>query len=313
MGKRLLGALLTLVFLATTVVPALAQTAGQGLEISPPLVELDVDPGTTQAFQIRLRNITQGELVTKARVDDFVAQGEQGQPKLLTEENAEPTPYTFKPWVAPIADVTIAPQEQKTITVTLNVPKDASPGGHYGVIRFTGLAPGLEDTGVSLSASIGTLVLLNVSGPVVKDLVFEEFFASQNGEKKGFFEKGPITFVERLKNKGTVHLKPLGTLRITNMFGKEVAVLAVNENGGNILPASVRRFEQQLNKSRLFGKYNVEANIQYEGKNVTGNISFWVIPYKLIAIILGGLLIAIVALRKGLKAYNRRIIKKAQK
>jgi hypothetical protein len=309
----LVAVTLTASLLATSFRPLYAQQAGQGLEISPPLLELNVNPGQTTTFEIHLRNITKGPLITKGSIDDFIAEGEEGQAKLLIDKNAEPSPYSFKTWAQPIADLSVAPQELKTAQITLQVPKDASPGGHYGVVRFSGVAPELEGTGVSLSASIGTLVLINVSGDVKKKASLEEFATEQHGKKKGFFENGPITFVERIRNQGTVHVKPVGTIRVTNMFGKETQVFTVNDKGGNILPNSVRRFEQQLGKKNLFGKYTVEANIQYEGQNISGKISFWVIPYRLLALVLGGLIVLAVFLRLAIKRYNRYIVAKATK
>ena len=292
--------------------PAFAQqTPGQGLEISPPLIERSVDPGQSLTLSVKLRNITTSALVTTGSIDDFVAEGEEGQPKLLIDNNGEPSPYTFKPWVKSITRLSLAPQEVKTAQVVIQVPQDASPGGHYGVIRFSAVPPELEGTGVALSASLGSLVLLNVSGDVVKNASIEELYSAQNNKKRGFFEKGPITLGLRLKNDGSVHIKPTGTLRVTNMLGRESAVLSVNETGGNILPSSIRKFEQQLDKSTLFGRYKVEANVQYGGKNLSDSITFWVIPYKLIAIILGVLVLLFVLLKNGLKKYNRYIIKRA--
>lgn len=289
-----------------------AQQSGQGLEISPPLIELTVDPGQQVSFDIKIRNITTGTLIAKPAIDDFTAEGEDGQPKLLLEESPEPNPYSFKAWAQPMADLSVIPQEVKTATVTLNVPADATPGGHYGVVRFTAVPPELEGTGVALSASIGTLVLINVTGDVVRKASIVEFVTLQNGQHKSFFETGPINLMERVRNEGSVHIKPTGTLRITNMFNKEVAVISINEKGGNILPGSIRRFEQQLSKPRLFGRYKVEANIQYGGDPLSQTLTFWVIPYKLIALVLGMLLITIAALRIGVKRYNRHIISKAQ-
>lgn len=95
------------------------------------------------------------------------------------------------------------------------------------------------------------------------------------------------------------------------MFGKEAGVLTINEKGGNVLPASIRKFEQTLNKKWLFGRYTAEANVQYGGKNISESISFWVIPYKLIAIILGVLIVLFIAIRRLLRWYTRRAIAKA--
>jgi hypothetical protein len=296
---------------ATT--PATPAPAGQGLEISPPLINKSVDPGAAATFDIRLRNVTTQTLATTGTVDDFVAQNETGQPKLLIGDSGQPSPYTFKSWVASIPGMTLAPQEQKTVTVTLNVPKDASPGGHYGVIRFTAQPVSGSGSNVSLSASIGTLVLLNVSGKVVTKASIAELYAMQNGKKANFFEKGPLVIGVRIKNEGNVHFQPSGTVRVTNMLSRETAVLSVNPLGGNVLPQSVRKFEMLLNKKNLFGHYNAQATIQYSGQTINQTIGFWVIPYKLIAIILGILILLVVGLRFAIKRYNRYIINKAKK
>ncbi|MEJ0073191.1 MAG: hypothetical protein WDN27_03895 [Candidatus Saccharibacteria bacterium] len=100
---------------------------------------------------------------------------------------------------------------------------------------------------------------------------------------------------------------------MTNTFGHEVAVLSINPKGGNILPQSIRRFEQPLGKEHLFGRYKVEANVQYSGKALSQTLTVWVIPYKLLAIGLGLLILLIVLLRTGVKRYNTFIIGKAEK
>jgi len=306
--RKLVGLTAALLLLVSGA--AVYAQSGQGLEISPPLVELNVDPAKSTSFELKVRNITSSELVVTPTVDDFVAAGEDGQPKLLLN-STEPNPLGLKSWVAALPQIKLAPQEAKSVKITLNVPSDASPGGHYGVVRFTGAAPDIDTTGVSLSASIGSLILANVSGNVVTKASVESFYTAQNGKSKSMFETGPIQFVERIKNEGNVHIKPLGTIRITNTFGKEVGVISINEKGGNVLPNSTRKFEQTFNKGRLFGRYKAEASIQYSGQTMTSSLTFWVIPYKMIAICLGALFLIIAGLRWGIKRYNRMIIKKA--
>lgn len=287
-----------------------APAQGQGLEISPPLRELKADPGDTVKTTISVRNVTEETLITKAEINDFVAAGEDGQPKLLLEEGEE-SPYSIKSWLSTIPSVRLKSRQQKKIPVTMTVPQDASPGGHYGVVRFTGTPPGLEDTGVSLSASIGTLILVNISGDVRESAVIEEMYTSQNGERRWLFEYGPVDITERIKNDGNIHFAPGGTVRITNMFGGETASFQLNETGGNVLPASVRKFDQALDKRLLFGRYTIQADIAY-GSNSTilsESITFWVIPYKLILIGIAILVALILIIRQ----YNKQIVKRAQK
>ena len=94
------------------------------------------------------------------------------------------------------------------------------------------------------------------------------------------------------------------------MFGKEVGSFQLNEQGGNILPGSIRRFEQTLDKKLLFGKYTLEADVVYGSQNtiLSDSVSFWVIPYKLIALVVLGIALLIFFIRR----YNRYIVKKAQ-
>ena len=301
-------------------VGSLAQSSnnGQGFQISPVLVELNADPGKSYDLQIKLRNVTSDTLVSRSSVNDFGAKDEAGNPKIILEEDEDNQNGTFslKNWVSKIPNYTLKSQEEKNIAVKISIPKDAEPGGHYGVIRFTGAAPELvgDDNAVALSASIGTLVLVRVSGDVKEGAAIEEFFASQNGQKASFFEQGPLSLVERIKKTGNVHVKPTGTEVVKDMFGKTTASLKVNEPPKNVLPDSIRRFEQELNKKWLFGRYTADLNLAYgtTGQVLTGQLVFWVIPWKLIGAVILLLVALYLVLRTGLRRYNARVIAKAQ-
>lgn len=287
--------------------------SGQGLEISPPVIELSASPGQVLSAEIKIRNVTKTPLIVRGKVNDFVAGGEEGQPKLLLEDN-QTSSYSLVSWPDGIPTLQLPPGQVKTAVITLRVPSGASPGGHYGVIRFTGVPPELEDTGVALSASIGTLLLVNVSGAVTEEAKFEEFFVSRRGQRGGLFESGPLVLTERIRNVGNVHVKPTGELKIAGLFGRQVATLKVNDPARNVLPDSVRKFEQTLDKKFLFGRYRATANLTYgQDKTLVASQVFWVIPYKLLALLLLVLVIVFFVLRSGLKGYNRRIIERSRR
>lgn len=306
--KRLL---LAGVLIAAIAVPigVISQEAGQGLEISPPRLEQNVDPGESLAFDIKLRNVTSGDLVVTSQVDDFGASDDEtGNPRLLLDTE-EQTSFGLKDWVEAIGEQTIASQEQATIPVKINVPENASPGGHYGVIRFSGTAPGLDDTGVSLNASIGALVLLRVSGDVVEQASVEELSVSKDGNKGTLFETGPLQITARIKNDGNVHIKPAGQVTVKNVFGQEIGTLVVNEKAGNVLPDSIRKFEQTLEKKTMFGRYSAQLDLTYgDNKSLQETVAFWVIPYKLVAIVLAALIVVFTIIRLSLRGYRRRVL-----
>ena len=300
---------------AATPSPSPAATPGQGLEISPPVLELSANPGQTTTATIRVRNVSSGPLVITSRADDFGASGEDGKPKLLLDETSA-TRYSLKFWVAAIAPTTIAPQELKSVSFKINIPANAEPGGHFGVLRFTGAPPNLSGTGVSLSASVGTLVLLRVSGAITDSLKVQSFTAAQNGKVHSFFEHGPVDFSMVFKNDGSVHEKPEGVINVTDMFGHKVGSVAINPNGGNVLPGPIpRRFDGSLGNKSLFGRYTATFTGAYLDDNhrLVSKITFWVIPWKLLLLALVGLIVLIWLLRLAMKRYNAYIIRQARR
>ncbi len=293
--------------------------SGQALEIAPPVLNLTADPGQTIKTQISLRDISSNKLVVSAQINDFVASGEDGTPKILLDAN-EPNPYSMKSWVVPLQDFTLVPKQIQSVPITIKVPANAAPGGYYGVIRFTGTPPELKGTGVSLSASLGSLVLLRVNGAAKEALAIEQFSVGSDGKPGSLFESTPITFTERLKNKGNIHEQPSGQVTITDMFGKKVATVNVNQPPRNVLPGSIRKFEQPLDSSvigdkKLFGRYTAKLDVTYGAnkQTVSSTIDFWIVPYRLIAGVIVVLIAGFFGLRFLLQRYNRHIIRKAQK
>ncbi|HSX00873.1 MAG TPA: hypothetical protein VLF67_01410, partial [Candidatus Saccharimonas sp.] len=129
-------------------------------------------------------------------------------------------------------------------------------------------------------------------------------------------------FLVRVKNEGTVHEKVQGSIEVTDWLGHKVGVVPVNQHGGNVLPDSVRRFPSgdpnetmQFAQKALFGYYKANLKLTYlDGKEkLTGSLAFWVIPWKLILLVIVGLVALFFVLRLSIKRYNEHIIAQARK
>lgn len=307
--------------------PKAAPGTGQALEISPPVLTLTGNPGQTLKASLSLRDVSEGKLLVKNQINDFVAAGEDGTPKILLGKDANDSPFSMRKWVNPLPQLLLSPRQIKTIPVVIQIPANASPGGHYGVIRFTGTPPDLKGSGVSLSASLGALMLVTVKGQIKEQLTTQDFFAAKIIKDNAvadtptkLFESAPVAFVEKIKNEGNIHEQPAGQVMIKDMFGKVVAGVNINLPPRNILPDSTRRFTQNLDKSvignkRLFGHYTATMMIKYgkDSQTLTAKTSFWVIPWKLILAIIILLVGGFFALRITIRNYNRKIIAKAKK
>lgn len=292
---------------------------GQALEIAPPILTLTANPGQVLNTKIELRDITKSDLVVTNEVDDFVSNGIDGTPKILLGSEDNNDPFSMKNWITPLPQFTLSSEQIQNLSLTISVPKNASPGGHYSVIRFTGIPPNLNGSGVSLSASLGTLVLLTVNGKLTHKMSIDSFTVSKVASSKPakLFQSAPLTFAVTLKNSGNIQEEPTGHIVVSDIFGKAVAGVNINLPPRDVLPDSTRNFTGLLDKSnlgtrRLFGLYHAKLTATYGdnySQSVSNTITFWVIPFKLIGIIILLLIIAFFAIRYMLQRYRKKILK----
>jgi hypothetical protein len=287
--------------------------AAQGIEISPALVELNAARGKTYNINLKVTNVTASDLEYDYSVNDFNSAGESGSPHVILDSKLPATASVIT-WISPVSQFTLQARKSKSITVQIVIPTNAEPGGHYGVLRFSGKAPKLEETGVGLSVSAGVLLLIRVNGAISEKATLASFYSSQNGKQSSVFENSPITFVTRIKNEGNIHVKPVGSIELHDMFGNLVKTLPVGDINSNVLPSSIRRYEAQYDNKWMIGRYTANLALGYgtTGQAITGTISFWVIPYKIILACLVILATVIYILVRLVKVYNRHIINKAK-
>lgn len=306
MLKRGLAAIVaSLLFVGVLGGVAAAQAnQGNGFRISPVRSELTIEKGTSQTLTVTVENPTAGPIVAKGVINNFIASDkDDGEPRLILDDNATQPANNFKRLVANIPNTTLNPREKKDIAIRINVPKDANSGGYYGAIRFVP-ANESDDGNVALTASVGTIVLVKVPGNLTEKVTLEDLGATQNGKFKSFLTSGDVTVSMKLKNTGNIHVQPFGKVQVKDMFGKLVKEYEVNSTDprANILPDSSRRFDDPIDKPKTgwFGRYTVTANVGYaqgSGDLITAKATFWYIPmwfwivlFILIAAIVGGVL-----------------------
>lgn len=315
---RITLGLIAFIAFAAVIAPAVqAQSAdpnaAQGAQISPALVELNAEKGKTYTLKIKVTNVTLTKLIYSTSVNDFTSKDETGSPSVLLDANLPPSASVVE-WVSTAPEFTLDSRESREIIATVTVPDDAEPGGHYGVIRFSGRAPDLDSSGVGLAASTGMLLLIRVSGDITESASLASFYTANGGDQTFFFEAPPVEFITRISNDGNIHVKPAGTIEIRDAFGGSVATIPVNDTKSNVLPDSIRRFENTYNSSWMFGMYTADLTLGYgtTGQAITSTITFWVIPYKLVLIGLLTFITLVFIASRLIKVYNKRIIAKAK-
>lgn len=264
--------------------PAGQQTvSGNGFRVSPVTSDYTIEPGKTEVLTITLENPTDSPTTAVPIVNDFVpGDNEDGEVRPLLDLDAEPPRNSFRTLVEELPEIELGPREKREINVAISVPSDANAGGYYGVVRFE--PKGLNDRGnVTLAASVGSIALVQVPGDLTERIDLEQLSAAQGDSLRSFLTGGDVSVLVRLKNSGDIHVQPFGKVQIKNMFGDVVETYELNDNNPRayVLPDTIRRFQDDLEKENWFGRYTIEANIghsQDSGDVLSAQSAFWYVP-----------------------------------
>ena len=323
----LVAGILSLVVVSASTLQAYAATntaspgSGNGLKISPVRTDLTLNPGATQTVDIIVQNVTSSTAILNVLINDFTASNdEKGDPAIILNPSTSAPSHGLKQFIAPVGNITLQPNEQQDVKVDINIPLNAAGGGYFGAVRFEP-ATNASGSNISLSASVASLILVKVSGNVIDKMSIASFDARKADKSHSvFFSNKSIDAVVRFKNSGNVQEEPFGKI-ILKKGNNIIASYEINNTDprGNVLPDSIRKFTVSLgNKVGSFGKYTVEGNFGY-GSNaqlLSGSTTFYVVPLSLVGAVLGALILilwAIFVLPRWIKAYNRRVLRRARR
>lgn len=274
--------------------------------IGPGRVEAEVKPGETVVRYITVTNRISDNRVFELVVEDVAGGSGDSVVQLMGNE---PGPYTLRDYVSfPDNKITLALGERARIPVTITMPIDADPGGHYGSVLVTTVRDGSDEdpteapgTRSPIIARVGVLLFITVPGDVVKSGITRSL--SLIG-KPWWFEKGPVRFGIAYENTGSLHLNPYGELRITNMFGEEVGYQKLDP--WFVLPKSLRTREVEWNREFLLGRYVAEVHVNrgYDDIIDIEKVVFWVLPWKIVAGTFVGLFIIFFCIRFFLRTFE---------
>jgi hypothetical protein len=312
--------LLAVVFMALLLIPSGGANA---ITVSPVLFDFEIATGVNRQDKVLLINDTGERETFSLLVENFVASGEEGAQEYIREE--EPTDLAS--WVfVDQPTVTLDPGEMAEFPFIVSVPEDAEPGGHYATIFFSRGGREGSASGVGVTEQVGVLLLVRVPGDI-REQANVESFRVVNGP---VLNRLPAEFELRIRNTGSVHIRPKGTLVVHNLLGSVVARLPANPKKSAILPNSIRKIDsgwvktvdipkggfwtEVKNEWRNFaiGRYTASIDVKYGSQSTQlpgQGVNFWVIPWRLLLLALGALIV-LIALIKG---YNALLVRAAMK
>lgn len=293
-----------LVVLAVLVVFPKKAVAGEvSLGIYPPIMQITSQPPAKIEAPLTIQNLGEEDLNLDIVFRPFTSsQKENGEVEYLSQNDFFPENPLFFQHVqvllgtTPIQEVSLAPKQQKRLSLYIEIPKNEPLSDYYFSILFISKAASTDLRNQSQNiAGIGTNILLSIGPKGKPQGVIEEFSAPF------ILEKGPVPFTVRVKNKGEQFFVPQGKILITNIFGQTVGkvdLLPVNILAGTIraIPDSLQAEEEStpsaiLNspkavwpESFLLGPYtaNLILSLSEKGPILSKTIHFFAMPAKLL-------------------------------
>lgn len=318
------------------------QASDFSLQVSPSPVVATIKPGEQDVIELKIRNAGSGKEKLKIEPRNFTFNSKTQQLKL--DENIAKDVASFTKF----SDETfeINPGESFTEKVTVSLPEQSGFSYSFAlIISRQDNNQKTDEKGRLLNGSVAVFCLINVDKPgATKSIKIDSFEASQK-----VYEYLPAKFEVTFTNDGNTVMQPYGNIFIQrgNTDEQPISTLPVNNNNSYILPGTNRILSAEwsqgfpVNKKTVqsdgsskeslvwdwstakisdirFGQYTAKLVAVYnDGERdipVVGEVTFWVIPWKII------LLITIVMLFIGWRIYVRRktykqakkIIKNAQ-
>jgi hypothetical protein len=320
---------------STLLLPLTAHAAdtpdsGFSLQVSPSPLVATIKPGQKTTLDLEIRNTSTASQALKMDLRSFTIDNASGEVKLGTSAPSEIAKFVS------FASPTFSLQAGQLFNQHIVVDTPATAGFSYSfAITISQQNPPANQKGAaSIRGSVAVFTLLNVDRPgATRKLNLAEF-----GATKHVFEYLPATLTVQFHNIGNTLVQPSGNIFIQRKSGdtKPLATIQVNPNGGYILPGSNRTLTTTWNdglphyvttstsgkESRKlewsggditklrFGRYTAKLVAVYNDGHsdvpLTAEITFWVIPWRLILVLLLIIIICIVGvvtiLRKSGKA-----------
>ena len=255
--------------------------------ISPARQGLVMERGTTHQVTVTITNTTGKRNLYEPEVDAFAINPETGRAVFGQSEEAIA-------WVTPsLHSLVIDPGKKGRFIFTVTVSKDAEVRSRYLALFVTEKAPQGD---VAINSRIGSLLFLHVSGLTHEQLVTISF----NSDKKILFTPH-ATFSLALKNTGTIHLIPEGSVTVMKN-NAIIKTFPINDTARKVLPDGIWKASYQLNSLswRDIGKLDAIAGVKYglTNQELFVRTMVWYIPWQLIVLVFAGVVIAFVVVRR---------------
>ncbi|MCX8016141.1 MAG: hypothetical protein N2692_02465 [Patescibacteria group bacterium] len=239
-----------------------------GITVYPLSYKIVLSPG--QEWEGMTTIVNPNDFVLKVIVEkENIRGGAEGSISLTSEDLNQ---YGLAKWISyDVEEFELQPKQSREFHYKIKIPENAPPGGHYAAVLFKG-KPAEEASGIGISGRTGTVILVEVTGDVVKQAKISSIQAPK------FIDHGPLTTAFKILNEGNTYIAPEGKVVISGLFQKQE--LAIDSRV--VFPGFDRTFAVKWDRKYFFGPLNVVINTYIpNGPAIEpAKIVIWAFPYQ---------------------------------
>jgi hypothetical protein len=304
MFRKIVFGLVIFTALASSSISSNAQSS-QGLIISPPVHEVEAEPGKTYSVDYDIENNSSQEIIT---TDIAIETFEEGS--IPGSANVVP----FKPekdysgWLSVPKTLDFKKNINAKTSYQLAIPEKTEPGAYFFAIVYQtkgqdNLAVGGKNT-VVLRSRIATLLFVNIGGDNSKQPLIQNFSATPQWIDV-FFDKLDVKYDVEVK--GSSFYRPIGNMFLASSYSDSITTLSSIASDNLILPGGKRSYSNCFDSSLgwrkcsqptgnlpLIGKSSLDLRLDFNDGNgapqsVVAKKDIFFFPYKtlLIASVIG--------------------------
>ncbi len=281
------------IFIVLLVVfPEKASASELSLTISPPIATHSLNPGETTQGVIKLTNNTPAAISFEAVLNDFIVEDSKGTPVML-DPNTFSSRFSASLWITlDSSTFTLEEKQTQEVFYTINVPSSARPGGHYASILFSPIREDSQEQNRALvETQVGALISISVKGHISEHSQITKLSAN------AFQEYGPINLFATIKNFGDLHIRPVGKITVSDLFGRNIDFVKIEKV--SIFPEASRDYEATLGTRFMVGRFKANLSASYGINNdlpLEATLYFWIFPWKIALVVMLAIITIILAI-----------------
>jgi hypothetical protein len=261
--------------------------------VQPEIIDDQAKAKEIREYQIIVKNTSSTTISLYPLVTDLKPEG--GEPVFTDPTNLDKS-ISLARWINfKRSGIELSAGQEAEVPLKIDVNMNALPGTYHAVIIF---GYGASQAEAQERAGKEKLARLLINFTVKDEIIEKAQLVSFNADKNIFFSF-PVSFLLEVRNVGNSGVAPAGMIRIYDRRGQEVGSLPVNEEKKDLTPETNARYQVKWNKNSGFGKYKAKLDMEYGEKSIrdmNDALYFWVLPWKIVAIVLLGVFILLVVL-----------------